>query len=218
MTAVSRAGLEAFLHPTISRFHTSPADRALVVRCRPATGRGGRPLPLPELARRAAEPLGEHRGEVLAGGESAGKGDVGHRGIRLLAQQVGGIIDAAVGHLVDRRHVGDAAYMMYELRNSQAAGGGHLLQAPLQGECSAWARRSVRSVVPVKSDRIDVPIVNIELHENMEFACPSSISPSGAQRTSRVGRRRVGGRSNPEPHSIWRTSRYGTNSASCIAR
>ena len=38
-----------------------------------------------------------------------------------------------------------------------------------------------------------VPIVNVELHENMEFACPPSIPPSGAQRASRVGRRRVDG-------------------------
>ena len=34
-----------------------------------------------------------------------------------------------------------------------------------------------------------VPIVSVELHENMEFACPPSIPPSGAQRASRVGRR-----------------------------
>src|SRR6266481_5523976 len=38
-----------------------------------------------------------------------------------------------------------------------------------------------------------VPIVNIELNENMEFACPPSIPPSGAQRALRVGRRRVSG-------------------------
>jgi len=28
-----------------------------------------------------------------------------------------------------------------------------------------------------------VPIVNVELHENMEFACPPSIPPSSPQRT-----------------------------------
>ena len=38
-----------------------------------------------------------------------------------------------------------------------------------------------------------VPIVNIELNENMEFARPSSISPPGAQHALRVGRRRFGG-------------------------
>jgi hypothetical protein len=37
-----------------------------------------------------------------------------------------------------------------------------------------------------------VPIANIELNENMELACPPSSIPSGAQRTPRVGRRRVG--------------------------
>ena len=38
-----------------------------------------------------------------------------------------------------------------------------------------------------------VPIVNVELNENMEFACPPSIRPTGAQRTSGVGHRRFGG-------------------------
>ena len=40
---------------------------------------------------------------------------------------------------------------------------------------------------------LTVPIVNVELNENMEFACPPSIRPSGAQRTSGVGHRRFGG-------------------------
>jgi transposase len=39
---------------------------------------------------------------------------------------------------------------------------------------------------------LTVGIVNVEPNENMEFACPSSIPPSGAQRPSSVGRRRVG--------------------------
>src|SRR5216683_1104801 len=38
-----------------------------------------------------------------------------------------------------------------------------------------------------------VPVVNVEPNENMEFACPPSIPPFGGQRTSCVGRRRVGG-------------------------
>ena len=38
-----------------------------------------------------------------------------------------------------------------------------------------------------------VPIVNIELNENMEFARPPSIPAYGAQRPSPVGRRRVVG-------------------------
>jgi hypothetical protein len=38
-----------------------------------------------------------------------------------------------------------------------------------------------------------VPIGNIELNEKMELACPTSSLPSGAQRSSRVGRRRFGG-------------------------
>jgi hypothetical protein len=66
-------------------------------------------------------------------------------------------------------------------------------------------------------DGLAVPIANLELHENMEFACPPSILrwrsahfkcwPPPPRRSS-----------NPEPHSISRTSRYGTNSASCGAR
>ena len=37
--------------------------------------------------------------------------------------------------------------------------------------------------------------VNIELNANMEFACPPSILPHGAQRFSRVGRRVFGAKS-----------------------
>ncbi len=44
----------------------------------------------------------------------------------------------------------------------------------------------------VLPDETIVPIVNIELNENMEFACPPSTLLSGAQRTLHVGRRRVG--------------------------
>jgi hypothetical protein len=39
-----------------------------------------------------------------------------------------------------------------------------------------------------------VGIVNMELRENMELACPPTIRPPGAQRTSRIGRSRVVGR------------------------
>ena len=38
-----------------------------------------------------------------------------------------------------------------------------------------------------------VPIANVELNENMEFASPPSIPPSGAQRASPVGCRRFVG-------------------------
>jgi hypothetical protein len=37
-----------------------------------------------------------------------------------------------------------------------------------------------------------VPIANRELHENMEIVCPRSILVSGVQRTSCVGRHRIG--------------------------
>jgi hypothetical protein len=54
-----------------------------------------------------------------------------------------------------------------------------------------------------------VPIAHIELNENMELAYTASISPSGAQHVSRVGRRGIHGFSNLELHSSWRTSRFG---------
>jgi hypothetical protein len=61
-----------------------------------------------------------------------------------------------------------------------------------------------------------VPIGNIELNENMEFASPPSTLPSGAQRTSHVAPpRRLP--SNLEPHSIWRISPFDTNSQCCVA-
>ena len=44
-----------------------------------------------------------------------------------------------------------------------------------------------------ESGESPVPIVNVEVNENIEFASPPSISPSGAQRASRVGRRHFGG-------------------------
>jgi len=47
--------------------------------------------------------------------------------------------------------------------------------------------------VASQEDQDPVGIVNIELNEKMEFACPPTIPSSGAQRASRVGRRRVGG-------------------------
>jgi len=49
------------------------------------------------------------------------------------------------------------------------------------------------SVVPPIQPRFIVRIVNVELHENMEFAYTPSIPPPGAQRTWPVGRSRIGG-------------------------
>jgi hypothetical protein len=49
------------------------------------------------------------------------------------------------------------------------------------------------SLMALKPRKSPVPVVNVELRENIEFACPLSIPQSGAQCTSRVGRRRVGG-------------------------
>jgi heat shock protein HspQ len=62
-----------------------------------------------------------------------------------------------------------------------------------------------------------VPIVNIELNENMEFACPPSSIPvlRSAHSTCWPPRRQP---SNLEPHSIWRISHLGTSSSSYVAR
>jgi predicted nucleic acid-binding protein len=47
-------------------------------------------------------------------------------------------------------------------------------------------------IPPAVFDELTVPIGNIELNENMEFASPPSTLPSSAQRTSHVSHRRVG--------------------------
>ncbi len=63
----------------------------------------------------------------------------------------------------------------------------------------AERRMEPHAIVVAVDERCDVlsqvivPVVNVEPNENMEFACPPSIPPFGGQRTSCVGRRRVGG-------------------------
>jgi hypothetical protein len=58
-------------------------------------------------------------------------------------------------------------------------------------------REHVRKISPTAQTQIprtpSVSIVNIELNENMEVACPMSIPSSSAQRTSRIGRSGVVG-------------------------
>jgi hypothetical protein len=73
-------------------------------------------------------------------------------------------------------------------------------------------RRTFVKRVALAAGGATVGIVNVELNGKMEFAHPSSISPRDPQHALPVWSPPRPPLSNREPHSMWRTSRYGTSS------